>query len=264
MAINYARAAQTDFTEMQMAELRYRACRAGRARRHRRRDRRPGRPPSPTIWTSPPSAAWPTTSKALIAQIRPLVARWRDAARPRRHRRAGKTGPADRRQVRSSDRTQHRSQLCRPPPDRQQYQQLQICQHRRHRAWPCCWRPASPCSCAAASCGRCRAAATVADRIAKGELQTPIPPGGADETGALLKSMTVMQDNIREMMTRETELAPLGRKPPGRTRWKPPRRRHAGGARRQDRDGQQHAARFLSRHRRSAGAAAPASTRRWA
>jgi signal transduction histidine kinase/HAMP domain-containing protein len=48
------------------------------------------------------------------------------------------------------------------------------------------------------------AAASVADRIAKGELQTPIPSGGADETGALLKSMTVMQDNIREMMTRET------------------------------------------------------------
>ena len=50
------------------------------------------------------------------------------------------------------------------------------------------------------------AAATVADRIAKGELQTPIPVGGADETGALLKSMTVMQDNIREMMARETRL----------------------------------------------------------
>ena len=50
------------------------------------------------------------------------------------------------------------------------------------------------------------AAATVADRIAKGELQTVIPPGGSDETGALLKSMTVMQDNIRGMMMRETEL----------------------------------------------------------
>ena len=37
-------------------------------------------------------------------------------------------------------------------------------------------------------------------------MQTAIPPGGADETGALLKSMTVMQDNIREMMTRETGL----------------------------------------------------------
>jgi len=50
------------------------------------------------------------------------------------------------------------------------------------------------------------AAAAVADRIARGELQTVIPPGGVDETGALLKSMTVMQDSIREMMTRETTL----------------------------------------------------------
>jgi signal transduction histidine kinase len=48
------------------------------------------------------------------------------------------------------------------------------------------------------------AAASVADRIAGGELQTPIPSGGEDETGALLRSMTVMQDNIRDMMERET------------------------------------------------------------
>jgi signal transduction histidine kinase/HAMP domain-containing protein len=51
-----------------------------------------------------------------------------------------------------------------------------------------------------------RAAATVADRIAAGELQTAIPVGGGDETGALLKSMTVMQDNIRAAMARETDL----------------------------------------------------------
>ncbi len=51
-----------------------------------------------------------------------------------------------------------------------------------------------------------RAAANVADRIAGGELGTTIPHGGEDETGALLKSMTVMQDNIREAMTREKEL----------------------------------------------------------
>jgi signal transduction histidine kinase len=50
------------------------------------------------------------------------------------------------------------------------------------------------------------AAASVADRIAKGELQSPIPRGGADETGVLLRSMTVMQDSLREMMTRETAL----------------------------------------------------------
>jgi len=51
------------------------------------------------------------------------------------------------------------------------------------------------------------AAASVADRIAAGELQTPIPKGGRDETGTLLNSMTVMQDNIREMMARETARA---------------------------------------------------------
>jgi signal transduction histidine kinase len=50
-------------------------------------------------------------------------------------------------------------------------------------------------------------AARVADRIAAGELQTPIPQGGKDETGTLLRSMTVMQDNIRTMMERETARA---------------------------------------------------------
>ena len=52
-----------------------------------------------------------------------------------------------------------------------------------------------------------RAAASVANRIADGELETPIPAGGSDETGTLLNSMTVMQDNIREMVERETERA---------------------------------------------------------
>jgi signal transduction histidine kinase/HAMP domain-containing protein len=47
-------------------------------------------------------------------------------------------------------------------------------------------------------------AARIADRIAGGELTTPIPDGGKDETGALLRSMTVMQDSIRVMMERET------------------------------------------------------------
>ncbi len=51
-----------------------------------------------------------------------------------------------------------------------------------------------------------RAAASVADRIARGELETTIPHGGSDETGALLKSMTVMQDNIRKAMAREKSL----------------------------------------------------------
>src|SRR5438105_1277139 len=47
------------------------------------------------------------------------------------------------------------------------------------------------------------AAASIADRIAGGELETPIPIGGKDESGVLLRSMTVMQDNIRQMMERE-------------------------------------------------------------
>jgi signal transduction histidine kinase/HAMP domain-containing protein len=47
------------------------------------------------------------------------------------------------------------------------------------------------------------AAATVADRIAHGKLQTPIPDGGSDETGVLLASMRIMQTNIRIMMERE-------------------------------------------------------------
>ncbi len=46
-------------------------------------------------------------------------------------------------------------------------------------------------------------AASVANRIAKGEFDTPIPEGGQDETGALLRSMTVMQDSIRVMVERE-------------------------------------------------------------
>jgi len=50
-------------------------------------------------------------------------------------------------------------------------------------------------------------AAAVADRIAGGELETSIPEAGDDETGTLLRSMTVMQDNIREMVKRETARA---------------------------------------------------------
>lgn len=44
-------------------------------------------------------------------------------------------------------------------------------------------------------------AASVADRIAAGEFDAPIPVGGTDEAGALLGSMTVMQQRIGEMMT---------------------------------------------------------------
>jgi signal transduction histidine kinase/HAMP domain-containing protein len=51
-----------------------------------------------------------------------------------------------------------------------------------------------------------RAAASVADRIARGEMETTIPLGGKDETGALLNTMTVMQNSIRDAMSREKSL----------------------------------------------------------
>ncbi|HZW52089.1 MAG TPA: HAMP domain-containing protein, partial [Rudaea sp.] len=47
------------------------------------------------------------------------------------------------------------------------------------------------------------AAAAAADRIAGGQLDTPIPRGGEDETGVLLRSMRVMRDSIRVMVERE-------------------------------------------------------------
>ena len=49
------------------------------------------------------------------------------------------------------------------------------------------------------------AAATVADRIAQGELAVEIPPGRLDEIGRLLRSMHSMQTNIRTMMDEEAE-----------------------------------------------------------
>ena len=47
------------------------------------------------------------------------------------------------------------------------------------------------------------AASHAASRIAAGELDTDIRPGGKDELGQLLASMAVMRDNIRQMMERE-------------------------------------------------------------
>jgi signal transduction histidine kinase len=47
------------------------------------------------------------------------------------------------------------------------------------------------------------AASHAAGRIAAGELNTEIRPGGKDELGQLLASMTVMRDNIRQMMESE-------------------------------------------------------------
>ena len=54
-----------------------------------------------------------------------------------------------------------------------------------------------------------RAAAIAARKISAGDLNTPIPDVGDDETGALLKSMAVMQTNLRYRMEREKELRSL-------------------------------------------------------
>jgi len=50
------------------------------------------------------------------------------------------------------------------------------------------------------------AAARVAERISRGELNARIPRYGNDETGALLRSLEVMQDNLRAMMAQEVAL----------------------------------------------------------
>ena len=145
MAINYARAAQTDFTEMQMAELRFEQAPAGRARRHRRRDRRASPPPSPTTWTWPPSAPCAQTNSKLIRQIRPLVERWRGARARGDHRRTGKAGQQDRRQVRSADRARSpitaSSAAARPSA----ISPISNMPASAPPCWRCCWRPASPC-----------------------------------------------------------------------------------------------------------------------
>lgn len=48
-----------------------------------------------------------------------------------------------------------------------------------------------------------RNAIGVAERIAGGDLRTEIPPARADETGALLRSLSTMQESLRGMMARE-------------------------------------------------------------
>ena len=48
-----------------------------------------------------------------------------------------------------------------------------------------------------------KAAALAARKISAGDLNTKIPAGGDDETGALLKTLGSMQENIRGRMDRE-------------------------------------------------------------
>ena len=204
MAINYARAAQSDFIALQMAELRYEHADA--------RTRKSITAEITDLATTfaddlevAEQRSLADDEKALIRQIRPLVADWRDT------RAKGDVAALEKidQQVDAkfdllielnTDHSFIDRRRAVTNIDRYKYITVgatilalllagAITLFLRSRIV----RPLS-------------AAAGVADRIASGELQTPIPAGGGDETGALLRSMTVMQDNIREMMARETAL----------------------------------------------------------
>ncbi len=204
MAINYARAAQTDFTEMQLAELRYEHA----APSDRAAIASDIADIASTFTDDLDVAAQRSLAadeQKMIAQIRPLVTRWRQA---RSHGDTALREKLDRQIDEKFDlliefNTDH-SFIGRRQTvtniDNYKYASIVMTVLALLLAAGITWllrsRIVRP----------LRAAATVADRIAKGELQTVIPPSGRDETGALLKSMTVMQDSIREAMTREQAL----------------------------------------------------------
>jgi signal transduction histidine kinase/HAMP domain-containing protein len=204
MAINYARAAQSDFIALQMAELRYEHADA-KARKSITAEIADLATTFADDLEVAEQRSLADDEKALIRQIRPLVADWRTA------RAKGDLAALEKidQQVDAkfdllielnTDHSFVGRRRAITNIDRYKYITVgatilalllaaAITLFLRSRIV----RPLS-------------AAASVADRIASGQLQTPIPPGGGDETGALLRSMTVMQDNIREMMGRETAL----------------------------------------------------------
>jgi signal transduction histidine kinase/HAMP domain-containing protein len=204
MAINYARAAQTDFTEMQLAELRFEhAAPADRAAITAQITEL-----ADTFSADLDVAAQRSLEadeQKVIAKIKPLFERWR-AARAR----------GDIKELENLDQQidGEFDLLIEFNTDHSYIGRRQTVTNIGHfkyasiaitifalllsagLTWLLRSRIVRP----------LRAAATVADRIANGDMETPIPKGGQDETGTLLNSMTVMQDNIREVMTREKEL----------------------------------------------------------
>jgi signal transduction histidine kinase/HAMP domain-containing protein len=204
MAINYARAAQTDFTQLQMDELRFE--KSGAAEKNK----------IAGDITNTASAfnddlmvaeqrSFAVDEQRLIRQIRALVGQWRAA---RDH---NDTTTLERLDTQIDDKF---DLLIELNTDSSFVGRRQTVSNVANYRYAIIGATLLALALAAAITLFLRrriirplsAAAAVADRIAKGELQTEIPPGGADETGALLKSMTVMQDNIRAMMTRETSL----------------------------------------------------------
>ena len=258
MAINYARAAQTDFTEMQMAELRFEHA-APAERAAIAAEITELSTPSPTTWTSPPSAALTPTSRRSSpdqALGRALARR----ARPGRHDALENLdqqidGKFDLLIEFNTDHSFIGRRQTVTNIGHYKYASIGTTVFALLLAAGLTWllrnrivRPLRP-------------PPRVADRIAKGDLETTIPKGGQDETGTLLNSMTVMQDNIRETMTREKELRRSAENRLADALETCARRRDAGGAGRQDRDVQLHPARLFPGHRRSTDAGHPVRRR---
>ena len=204
MAINYARAAHNDFIEMQLAELRYEhgAPEARQAIAERINTL------ANTFDEDLEVAAqrsWEKDEQAAIAAIRPLVARWRQV------RAQGDTAQLERLDREIDGKF---DLLIEFNTDHSFIGRRQTVSNISRYKYAVAGMTVLALLLAAGLTyllrsrivRPLRAAAAVADRIAKGQLQTTIPQGGQDETGALLRSMTVMQDNIRERITRETEL----------------------------------------------------------
>ena len=204
MAISYARAAQTDFAEMQLAELRYEHAAPGdRAAIAAEISEIADRFDADLEVADQRSLE--ADEQKMIAQIRPLIKRWREvSARGDITELAKLDKQIDEKFDLLIEYNTGHSFIGRRKTvtniSNYKYASGAITLFALLLAAGLTWmlraRIVRP----------LRAAATVADRIASGELQTAIPLGGQDETGALLKSMTVMQDNIREAMTREKEL----------------------------------------------------------
>ena len=204
MAINYARAAQTDFTQLQMDELRYENA-AAADKSAIAADITDMASTFNDDLAVAEQRSFATNEQHLIRQIKALVGEWRDA------RTRDDVKALDRLDTQIDDKF---DLLIELNTDSSFVNRRQTVTNVANYRFAIIGATALALLLAAAITLFLRrriirplsAAAAVADRIAKGELQTEIPPGGADETGALLKSMTVMQDNIRAMMTRETGL----------------------------------------------------------
>ena len=204
MAINYARAAQNDFTNLQMDELRYEKADAGE-----KSAIAADIADQTTSFNDDLGVAeqrsFAEDEQRLIHQIKTLVGQWRQA------RVKADTRALEKLDTQIDDKFELLIELN---TDHSFVSRRQTVTNIGNYLYATVGATALALLLAAAITLFLRrriirplsSAAAVADRIARGELQTEIPPGGADETGALLKSMTVMQESIREMMACETSL----------------------------------------------------------